>query len=190
MIGRIMMGKICFKANDMLGSARVGAGKLASMGGKDVMLSGDLDQAQPIADESGHKEGAYKKDGGNKPKDSQDRFKDAPPGSMDTAELVGLGVTFRKEFDDAVLLAQRHRLVDPAKENVPDDQFEAYVADAARFRDVTDRMSDLSWTEQDHEWLAKLNRLSLGVVTIAWGCCNGGKVPGGADAHGHAEAKG
>ena len=59
---------------------------------------------------------------------------------MDTAELVGLGVTFRKEFDDAVLLAQRHRLVNPAKENVPDEQREAYVADVARFREVTDRM--------------------------------------------------
>ena len=63
---------------------------------------------------------------------------------MDTAELVGLGVNFRKEFDDAVLLAQRHRLVDPAKEKVPDEQREAYVSDAARFREVTDRMSDLT----------------------------------------------
>ena len=64
MIGRIMMGKICFKTNDMLGSERAGAGKLPSMGGKDVMLAGDPDQAQPIADESGHKEGAYKQEGG------------------------------------------------------------------------------------------------------------------------------
>ena len=125
------------------------------------MLAGDPDQAQPIADESGHKEGAYKKDGGNKPKDSQDRLQDAPPGSMDTAELVGLGVTFREEFDDAVLLAQRHRLVNPAKENVPDDQCEAYVADAARFNDVTDRMSDLTWTEKDHVWRAKRNCSAL-----------------------------
>ena len=43
MIGRITMGKICFKANDLLGSERAGAGKLASMGGKDVMLAGDPD---------------------------------------------------------------------------------------------------------------------------------------------------
>ena len=83
------------------------------------MLAGDPDRAQQIADESGHKEGAYKKEGGNKPKDSQDRYEDSPPGSMDTAELVGLGVTFRKVFDDAVLLAQRRRLVDPAKEKGP-----------------------------------------------------------------------
>ena len=67
MIGRQMMGKICFKANDILKKDRAGVGELTSMGGKDVMLSGDVDQAKPIMDESGHKEGAYKKEDGNKP---------------------------------------------------------------------------------------------------------------------------
>ena len=46
----------------------------------------------------------------------------------------------------------------PAKERVPDEQREAYVADAARLRLLTDRMSDLTWTEKDHEWLTKRNR--------------------------------
>ena len=57
MIGRQMFGKIVYKVDEALGSERQGAGLLKSMGGKDVMLSGDPDQAAPIGDESFHKEG-------------------------------------------------------------------------------------------------------------------------------------
>ena len=161
MIGRQMMGKICFKANDMLRRDHAEAGQLTSMGGKDVMLSGDPDQAKPICDESGHKEGAYKGEGGNKPRDAQGRAKEKPAGALDLSELVGLGVAFRKEFDDAVLLSQRHRLTDPTKADVADEDREAFIADAERFREVTDRMSDLSWTEDDYKWLAQRNRSEM-----------------------------
>ena len=98
------------------------------------MLSGDPDQAKPICDESGHKEGAYKGEGGNKPRDAQGRAKEKPAGALDLSELVGLGVAFRKEFDDAVLLSQRHRLTDPTKADVADEDREAFIADAERFR--------------------------------------------------------
>ena len=60
-----------------------------------------------------------------------------------------------------MLLAQRHRLVDPEKADVPEEQRDAFVSDAARFREVTDRMSDLSWTEDDYKWLAKRNRSAI-----------------------------
>lgn len=131
------------------------------MGGKDVMLAGDVDQAKPIMDESGHKEGAYTKEGGNKPVDAHGQWKEKPAGALDLGELVGLGVAFRKEFDDCVMLAQRHRLVDPAKADVAEGMREAFAADAQRFREVTDGMSDLTWTEDDYKWLAKRNRSAM-----------------------------
>ena len=62
MIGRQMFGKIKYKTEEVLGSERDDAGVLKSMGGKDVMLSGAVDQAAPIVDECFHKDGASKKE--------------------------------------------------------------------------------------------------------------------------------
>ena len=61
MIGRQMLGRIKYKVDEALGAERSSVGLLTSMGGKDVMLSGDPDQAAPIGDDSFHKEGASRK---------------------------------------------------------------------------------------------------------------------------------
>ena len=62
MIGRQMLGKISDRVDQVIGT-EIDEGVLKSMGGKDVMLSGDVDQAAPIGDDSIHKEGASKKEG-------------------------------------------------------------------------------------------------------------------------------
>jgi len=155
MIGRQMMGKVCFKAMDLLGAERVCVGQVSSLGGKDVILAGDLDGATPCGDEAGHKMGPCKKYGGNVPRDMKGRYKIPPPGSMDLPELVSLGVAFRAEFNDCVLLQERHWLVDPAKEGVPGGDRAVFVEHVQKFREVMRAWSDLSWSKDQHAWLAQ-----------------------------------
>ena len=62
----------------------------------------------------------------------------------DLAELVAKAVAFRQEFDDAVILTERHRLVDPQEvSEVPEKDRERFRADAMRFPDVIDRLGAL-----------------------------------------------
>ena len=80
---------------------------------------------------------------------------------METWQLSDSGLAFRKEFDDVVCLETRHRLVDPKKENVSDDLLEDFTDDLGRFREVMERLADLTLTREDHEWLARRNRSRL-----------------------------
>ena len=109
MIGRQMLGKIVYKVDDTLGSERSGAGERTTLGGKDCMMAGDTRQAKAVGDESHHKDGPYKREGGNLPRDENGRIKQPPPGSKDMSELVAMGVAFRQEFDDVVFLRERHQ---------------------------------------------------------------------------------
>ena len=68
MIGRQMLGKIVFKVDDTLGGDRVDAGVRKTLGGKDCMMAGDTKQAKCVGDESHHKDGPYKREGGNVPR--------------------------------------------------------------------------------------------------------------------------
>ena len=136
-------------------------GVLTSMGGKDVMLSGDPDQTAPIGDESLHREGASKKDGVRGTRDAQGRAKKAPEGSVEAWVLSDSGLAFFHEFDDVVLLEQRHRLVDPKKEKVPEEQMDVFVDDLNRFREVTERLAELTITRDDIAWLSRRNRSRL-----------------------------
>ena len=94
-------------------------GVLTSMGGKDVMLSGDPDQTAPLGDDSLHREGASQKDGVRGTRDAQGRPKKAPEGLVEAWELSDSGLAFFHEFDDVVLLEQRHRLVTRRKRRYP-----------------------------------------------------------------------
>jgi hypothetical protein len=86
-------------------------------------------------------------------------------------DLVGMTNAFRQEFDDVVCLQKRHRVCKSAEEMPPQerDEFLAlspemqakYVADAAKFEEVTARLSDLSWTREDRDWLAQRDRAAL-----------------------------
>jgi hypothetical protein len=134
---------------------------LKSMGGKDMMLAGDPKQAKAVADEALHKDGAYKKEGGNRPRDKNGRVKAQAADVPELAELVGRGVALRQEFDDVVILQTRHRLVSAADAGVRDSEKEAFDAAGLKFKDVTQRLSDLSWTREDWAWLAERNRSAL-----------------------------
>jgi hypothetical protein len=70
MIGRQMLGKICFRVNEMVGpdGPPEFGGKVVSLGGRDVVLAGDPKQAPPIGDEAMYKNGPYSGRGLNKPK--------------------------------------------------------------------------------------------------------------------------
>ena len=118
MIGRKMLGKMKYRVEEALGAESVDVGVLKSMGGKDMMLSGDPDQTAPIGDDSLHREGASKKDGVQGTRDARGRTKKPPEDAVEGWVLSDSGLAFFHEFDDVVLLEQRHRLVDPEKENI------------------------------------------------------------------------
>ena len=161
MIGRQMLGKIVYRVEDTLGADR-DAGVRKTLGGKDCMMAGDTRQAKAVADEAHHKDGPYKRDGGNLPRDENGKVKQPPPGSKDMSELVAMGVAFRKEFDDVVFLQKRHRLVDEEAAEAEEEKAlssgatpeaakalrEEFVADGRRFADVTQGLGDLSWTRE------------------------------------------
>ena len=46
--------------------------------------------------------------------------KDVAANVKESWELSDMGLAFRKEFDDVVLLEQWHRLVKPEEENIPE----------------------------------------------------------------------
>ena len=161
MIGRIMMGKVKFRVDEALGPDNPDVGVIKSLGGKDCMLSGDPDQTQPIGDDSLHREGASKKEGVRGTRDKDGRAKKAPESAVESCVLSDTGLAFFHEFDDVVLLQQRHRLVDPKKEDVPDDQAENFVKDLEKFREVMERLAELTITRDDIAWLAKRNTSRL-----------------------------
>ena len=94
MTGRQMLGKIKYRVDEALGAESADVGVLTSMGGKDVMLSGDPDQTAPIGDDSLHREGASKKDGVRGTRDAQGRPKKAPEGSVEAWVLSDSGLAF------------------------------------------------------------------------------------------------
>ena len=91
------------------------------------------------------------------------------------AELVAMGVAFRQEFDDVVVLQTRHRLVDEKDAQAVEDKAvldgstpqdaaalrAEFEADGRRFAEVTQGLSDLSWTPDDRDWLARRNRRAI-----------------------------
>ena len=161
MIGRKMLGKMKYRVEEALGAESADVGVLKSMGGKDVMLSGDPDQTAPIGDDSLHREGASKKDGVQGTRDARGRPKKPPEDAVDAWVLSDSGLAFFHEFDDVVLLEQRHRLVDPEKENIAEGRKEAFVDDLTRFREVCERLAELTITREEFAWLSRRNRSRL-----------------------------
>ena len=156
MIGRQMMGKIEFRVKDTLKGTvpRDRVGKY--LGGRDAVLAGDPKQAPPICDEPIYRLGDYKGPACNKPKGAER----TPSDAWSTHNLVRNGMEVRDSFKDAVLLRQVHRYVDE-KSDVAVDKREEYKKDASRFLDVTGKMADCTWTQEDHEWLSRRNRSRL-----------------------------
>ena len=94
MIGRKMLGKMKYRVEEALGAESAGVGVLKSMGGKDVMLSGDPDQTAPIGDDSLHREGASKKDGVQGTRDARGRTKKPPEDAVEAWVLSDSGLAF------------------------------------------------------------------------------------------------
>ena len=99
MIGRRMHGKIAHRTSEALGHEPHGFGeRTVSMGGLDVIETGDFKQAAPISDESLFTEGAYR---GKSVGDTND--------CMTPAQLTQVGLHLRDEFRDVVILRNVHR---------------------------------------------------------------------------------
>ena len=161
MIGRQMMGKICFKVEEALGSTLKEYGEWVSMRGKDVILAGDVKQAQPVGDDPMYKEGAYTGKGLNKPRNA-----DARPGTPTIESLTTLGTCFRDEFTkaaegDVVFLQRVHRVERESVSGMSASEADAYAAEAERFVDIVGRLADCTWTREDHAWLQRRNRSAL-----------------------------
>ena len=58
MIGRQMLGKIGFRAEQLLGQVCDSDGHQRYLGGKDCVLAGDPKQCQPVGDDALYVEGA------------------------------------------------------------------------------------------------------------------------------------
>ena len=76
MIGRQQLGRIDFRVQEALASARREFGRDVSLGGRDVLMAGDVRQISPIGDESMFKEGPYTGNAQNKPKNSKGKYVD------------------------------------------------------------------------------------------------------------------
>jgi len=146
MIGRMFLGKIAFRLEEVLG--RGDGPKDASLGSRDLLLVGDDKQIEPIGDQPIFVDGAYK-----------GKAKKAENGP-EPASLVGRGLGVRNECKDVVILRGMHRRDDGEHiEDVAERQ--AYCAEADEFVRVCRRMADCDWTRPEHAWLSRRNRSVL-----------------------------
>jgi len=159
MIGRQMLGKIVFRVAEALRSASREFGRDVTMGGRDLLLTGDVRQAKPLGDDPLYKNGPYKGKGRNAPgkKGKSGVRREAPPGTPSMEELTGRGLGLREEIEDVVLLREVFR-VDRGDDTMESATRREYEREAERFLEVLNRMADLTWTREDREWLARRNK--------------------------------
>ena len=163
MLGRQFAGKILYRAEQVLGGVprSFGSDRAVSMGGLDVILAGHSAQCRPVGDEPLYKMGPYRGKGLNKPSKGE-RPLDAPTCSA----LVDRACLFRDEFlqdpdGDVVILRQVHRVDETGSAELSESARRLHSDEAERFLEVTGRLADLAWTQQDHAWLARRNRSAL-----------------------------
>ena len=135
--------------------ASAGVEKHMSMGGLEVVMTGDPAQIKPIGDDRMWKPGVYK----GKAKNKRRKDVEAPVDAPSVDKFVDMCRLFREEFEDVVILQKVHRSLDGDGSNV--SLSEVCAAEQQRFLDVTGRMADLEWTREDHAWLSHRNRSSL-----------------------------
>ena len=91
--------------------------------------------------------------------------REAPPGTPTLQELSTRGMVVRESFEDVVMLREIFR-ADRGSDDMSVAERAAYVEDLERFLEVTARLGDLSWTSQDHAWLARRNRSALSAEEV------------------------
>ena len=97
------------------------------MGGRDVVMAGDVRQMRGIGDESMFKEGPYRGDAQNRPRPSMRGVPEAPPGTPSMEELTTRGEAVRESFDDVVILREIFR-ADRGSAKMSEADRQAYVA--------------------------------------------------------------
>ena len=142
------MGKVLFRAQECYGDEE------GTMGGRDVILSGDPRQAEPVIDEPFFKRGRYEGKGRNAPRNSE-----APAGAPSMEALVHRAELFRQEFEgeegDAVILREAHRIDRGEGRGLSGAELEKFGKEADKFQEVTGRMASCEWTRAEHEWLSR-----------------------------------
>ena len=133
----------------------LGVEKHMSMGGLEVVMTGDPAQIKPIGDDRMWKPGEYK----GKAKNKRRKDVEAPVDAPSVNSFVDRCRLFREEFEDVVILQNVHRSL--VGDGSAGSLSEVGQAEQQRFLEVTRRMADLEWTREDHAWLSQRNRSSL-----------------------------
>jgi hypothetical protein len=155
MLGRRFLGQILFRTTQILGARPEHFAEDVSFGGLGVILAGHGDQAKTIGDDSVFNPGKYTGKARNKGKDGQTVYPDVPH-FVDNARLA------MTEFVDVVLLRRVHRtrVAGSSRESdavlgaMGEAQREQYEKEGRRYMEVAHRLSDLTWTIEDHAWLS------------------------------------
>jgi hypothetical protein len=156
MIGRQMFGKILFRAGGIFDVSARNSGDARAMGGRDVVVAGDVRQAQPVIGEPIYKVGKYTGKGLNKPLKGE-----ASPGTPSLAAFTNLAELFRGEFDDVVILRTARRIDRTGAASMSEAVRASYATDADKFLEVTAGMANCWWSLQDRNWFARRNRSAL-----------------------------
>lgn len=146
MVGRMFLGKMGFRVQEVLGHGEGPQG--ASFGFRDFLMVGDDKQITPIGDQPMFVEGAYK---GN--------AKKAENGPEPSA-LVLQGLALREECEDVIILRGMHRR-DDGKHIADPVARQAYCDEADEFVRICRRMADCEWTRAEHAWLSRRNKSVL-----------------------------
>ena len=160
MIGKQMLGKINFRTRDTLGdeSKDYDFQILPSLNGKDCVINGHMLQARPIGDTEAYREMAKQ---GSSVAAAKERVPDEPS----KEDFATQGHLFFKEFEDVMMLRAVHRTYDEADERVKNmataEERKQFLEESDKFQGVLERMSDLSWSAEDHAWLSQRNQSVL-----------------------------
>jgi len=152
MFGRMFVGKIMQRVVDYLGVRPPGWPIDVSFGGRNLVLIGDDDQADPIGDEVFYKSGAYVKE--------RKHIADGKGEQVPHADLVNMSEILKKELDDVVILKEAHRVDDGVK-GMSEEELARYREECDRFWSVLGGMAKCTWSREDHAWLAQRNKSAL-----------------------------
>ena len=161
MFGKRFMGKIVYRVQDTLGKSPLEFGdRYVSMSGMDCVLNGHMLQAKPIGDLEVYREASTTASRKARTAASSERSDGAPSNS----DFGDNGELFFKEFEDVVILRTVHRTYDGGDDRVKalsEEDRERFLAESARFQEVMERMSDLTWSAEDHAWLVNWRNKSV-----------------------------
>ena len=117
-------------------------------------------QARPIGDVEAYREPSPEEQKKARKGEASERTE----GVITKSDLGFQGQLFFQEFQDVVLLRHVHRTYDENDGRVkalnPEER-EEFLAESKRFQEVMERMSDLTWTMEDHAWLANARNKSV-----------------------------